>query len=263
MLARNSALNAMGYNVVGQCEVYNTQAARLLHDYGYEASPAPIKIIDASADPPALIEYPARPGAENEAAEDEDAIMTFETAHKQAALNSQAGMNAQAGLIATRMRRAKTILGKAIGRSIVPSLEVTQWRFDYEIKSYAARPSDPVKNRDSNEYLFIDCGFCYRIVSHWFSFNDTPSHLMTLSDMWQVTVTVTVQGFNVMIFDIVVSPPRLRTSKTEEGNVIHGTVVAKQSCREFDEILVLSQGNEHPLLAAVVGPPSLRTSRTE
>jgi hypothetical protein len=54
MLARNTALNAMGYNVAGQGEVYKTQAARLLQDYGYE--PTPIKINDANADPPALIE---------------------------------------------------------------------------------------------------------------------------------------------------------------------------------------------------------------
>ena len=114
MLARNTALNAMGYYVAGQGEVYKTQAARLLHDYGYEPSPAPIKMIDASADPPALIGYPERPGAEDEDAEerDEDAIMVFEAAHKPAVLN------AQAGLIATRMRRARAILGKAIGRRI-------------------------------------------------------------------------------------------------------------------------------------------------
>jgi hypothetical protein len=112
MLARNTALNAMGYHVAGQGEVYKTQAARLLHDYGYEPSPAPIKMIDASADPPALIGYPERPGAEDEDAEerDEDAIMIFEAEHKPAVLN------AQAGLIATRMRRARAILGKAIGR---------------------------------------------------------------------------------------------------------------------------------------------------
>jgi hypothetical protein len=64
MLASNKALNAMGYNVAGQGEVYKTQAARLLQDYGYESSPAPIKVIDASADPLALIEYPESPGAE-------------------------------------------------------------------------------------------------------------------------------------------------------------------------------------------------------
>jgi hypothetical protein len=107
MLARNTALNAMGYNAAGG-EVYKTQAARILQDYGFEPSPAPIKIIDASADPPVLIEYPERP-------EDEDAIMIFEAAHKPAA------SNAQAGLIATRMRRARAILGKAISRHIVPS----------------------------------------------------------------------------------------------------------------------------------------------
>jgi hypothetical protein len=54
-----------------------------------------------------------------------------------------------------------------------------------------------------------------------------------------------VPSSNMMIFEIVVSPPRLHTSRTEEGNVIHGTVVAKQRCRCFDEILVQSQGNEH------------------
>ena len=97
----------MGYNAAGG-EVYKTQAARILQDYGFEPSPAPIKIIDASADPPVLIEYPERP-------EDEDAIMIFEAAHKPAA------SNAQAGLIATRMRRARAILGKAISRHIVPS----------------------------------------------------------------------------------------------------------------------------------------------
>jgi hypothetical protein len=114
MLARNTALNAMGHSVAGQGEVYKTQAARLLHDYGYEPSPAPINMFDASADPPALIEYPECPGAEDEDAEesDEDAIMIFKAAHKPAVLN------AQAGLIATRMRSARAILGKAIGRHI-------------------------------------------------------------------------------------------------------------------------------------------------
>jgi hypothetical protein len=107
-------MNAMGYNVTGQGEVYKTQAARLLQDYGYEPSPAPITIIDASADPLALIEYPERQGAEDEDAEDrdEDAIMILETAHKPAVLN------AHVGLIATRKRRARAILGKAIGRCI-------------------------------------------------------------------------------------------------------------------------------------------------
>jgi hypothetical protein len=69
-----------------------------------------------------------------------------------------------------------------------------------------------------------------------------------------------------MISEIVPTTPGLHNSRTEEGNVIHGTVVAKQRCRDFDEILVStvrSQGNEHQLLAAVVGPPRLRTSRTE
>jgi hypothetical protein len=104
----------MGYNEAGQGEVYKTQAARLLQDYGYEPSPAPIKIIDASADPLALIEYPERQGAEDEDAEDhgEDAIIIFETEHKQAVLN------AHVGLIATRKRSARAILGKAIGRHI-------------------------------------------------------------------------------------------------------------------------------------------------
>ena len=54
MLARNTALNAMGYYVAGQGEVYKTQAARLLQDYGYE--PTPIKINDANADPLVLID---------------------------------------------------------------------------------------------------------------------------------------------------------------------------------------------------------------
>jgi len=112
MLARNTALNAMGYNAAGRGEVYKTQAARILQDYGFEPSPAPIKIIDASADPPVLIEYPERP-------EDEDAIMMFEAVHKQR--EPSATLNAQAGLIATRMRRARAILGKAISRHIVPS----------------------------------------------------------------------------------------------------------------------------------------------
>jgi hypothetical protein len=48
VLARNTALNKMGYNGAGQVEVYTTQAARLLQDYGYEATPALIKIIDAN-----------------------------------------------------------------------------------------------------------------------------------------------------------------------------------------------------------------------
>jgi hypothetical protein len=84
-------------------DVYKTQAVTPMQEYGYEPSPALIKIIDASADPPTLIEYPERPGAENEDAEDEDALMIFKAAHKQAVLNEQAGLNAQAGLIATRM----------------------------------------------------------------------------------------------------------------------------------------------------------------
>jgi hypothetical protein len=77
MLASNTALNVMGYNVAGQGAVFKTQAARLLQDYGYEPSPAPIKIIDASADPLALIKYPESPGAEDGDTEecDEDAIM--------------------------------------------------------------------------------------------------------------------------------------------------------------------------------------------
>jgi hypothetical protein len=45
MLARNTALNAMGYNAAGQGEVYKTQVARQLQDYGYEPTPAPIRII--------------------------------------------------------------------------------------------------------------------------------------------------------------------------------------------------------------------------
>jgi hypothetical protein len=71
-------------------------------------------MIDASADPPALIEYPESLGAEDEDAEerDEDAIMIFEAVHKPAVLN------AQAGLIATRTLSARAILGEAIGRSI-------------------------------------------------------------------------------------------------------------------------------------------------
>jgi hypothetical protein len=81
LLAHNTALNKMGYNRAGQVEVYKTQAARLLQDYGYEptpAAPAQIRIIDARAPPPALTEYPERWGTE-----DEDAIMMFDAAYKQ------------------------------------------------------------------------------------------------------------------------------------------------------------------------------------
>ena len=60
-------------------------------------------------------------GAEDklEGAQDADAIMMFEAAHKQR--EPSATLNAQAGLIATRMRSARAILGKAISRRIVPS----------------------------------------------------------------------------------------------------------------------------------------------
>jgi hypothetical protein len=71
-----------------------------------------------------------------------------------------------------------------------------------------------------------------------------------------------------MMFKIVVSAPRQSTSRTEEGNVIHGfhdTVISKQCCRDLGEILVRNQGHENQLLslAAVVGPPLLHTSRIE
>jgi hypothetical protein len=61
-------------------EVYKTQAARLLQDYGYESSPAPIKIIDASA------AFMHEDSAEDEDTENEDAIMIFKAEHKPAAL---------------------------------------------------------------------------------------------------------------------------------------------------------------------------------
>ena len=94
MLASNTALNAMGYNVAGQGAVYKTQAARLLQDYGYEPSPAPIKIIYTSADPLAFIEYPECLGAEDEDAKDsdKDTIAILEAALKPAVLNAQAGL---------------------------------------------------------------------------------------------------------------------------------------------------------------------------
>jgi hypothetical protein len=55
-----------------------------------------------------------------------------------------------------------------------------------------------------------------------------------------------------MIFEIVVSQPRLHTSTTEERNVIHGTVVAKQRSRDMSEILIRNRREERQLLVAVV-----------
>jgi hypothetical protein len=43
MLASNTALNNMENNGAGHVEVYKTQAAKLLQDYGYETTPALIK----------------------------------------------------------------------------------------------------------------------------------------------------------------------------------------------------------------------------
>jgi hypothetical protein len=66
-------------------DVYKTQAARLQQDYGYEPTPAPIKMIDASVDPPKIIKYLERPGADSEDeledAENKNAIMMFEAVH--------------------------------------------------------------------------------------------------------------------------------------------------------------------------------------
>ena len=116
MLARNTALNKMGYNLngAGHVEVYKTetQAARLQDYYGIEPTPAPIKTIDASVDPPEIIEYPERPGA-NEL-EQVDNLPASEPA---ALPRITAQFDAQAGLIAKRMRRARAVLRTAIGNS--------------------------------------------------------------------------------------------------------------------------------------------------
>ena len=116
MLARNTALNKMGYNGAGHVEVYKTetQAARLQDYYGIEPTPAPIKTIDASVDPPEIIEYPERPGAN----ELEQVDNLHASAREPAALPPiTAQFDAQAGLIAKRMRRARAVLRTAIGNS--------------------------------------------------------------------------------------------------------------------------------------------------
>ena len=119
MLARNTALNKMGYDGTGYVEIYKTetQAARLQYYCGVEPTPAPIKTIDASVDPPAIIDYPELPGSDD--AQDTNAIMMFEAAHK------PREPSAAHYCITTRMRRARAILGKAIGR-IVPQCQVQQ-----------------------------------------------------------------------------------------------------------------------------------------
>jgi hypothetical protein len=55
MLARNSALNKMGYNLKeAALDDYKTQAA----SFGVDTTPAPIETIDASVDPAEITEYP-------------------------------------------------------------------------------------------------------------------------------------------------------------------------------------------------------------
>ncbi len=106
MLACNTALNVMGYNVAGQGEDYKTQADRLLQDYGCEYTPqaTPIKVIEASVDPSKIIEYPECLGAE-----DKDAIMPvmFKAEQNLKQSDPLAVLKAQAGLIATRTWNAQ------------------------------------------------------------------------------------------------------------------------------------------------------------
>jgi hypothetical protein len=61
MLARNTALNKIGYNAGYELEVYKTQVA----SYCVETTPALIKTIDAGIDPPENIENLERPGAKH------------------------------------------------------------------------------------------------------------------------------------------------------------------------------------------------------
>ena len=61
MLARNTALNKMGYKRAGNVlEVYKTQAA----SFGVETTPAPIETIDAGVDPAEITEYPEYRGGD-------------------------------------------------------------------------------------------------------------------------------------------------------------------------------------------------------
>ncbi len=86
-------------------------------------------MIDASVDPPMIMEYPKRLGAEDQDIQDAEAIMMFEAEHKPGKpscellqdLQPNAVLNAQAGLITTRMLSARSIWGQAISPHIVPS----------------------------------------------------------------------------------------------------------------------------------------------
>ena len=100
MLARNTALNKMGYNGAGHLEVYKTQAA----SFGVETTPAPIETIDARIEPAEITEYPERPGGGAGAPQAAFPQMSY-------------AVDSQAGLIATRMRRARAVLRTAIGHS--------------------------------------------------------------------------------------------------------------------------------------------------
>ena len=112
MLARNTALNKMGYNGYA-LEVYKTQAA----SYGVETTPAPIKTIDASVEPPEIAEYPEYRGASDllSSAPAAPLPVSLSLADSRKLL---ADLNAQhtAGLHARRMRRARAILQNVIGR---------------------------------------------------------------------------------------------------------------------------------------------------
>ena len=103
MLARNTALNKMGYSDAGRAlENYKTQAA----SFGEETTPAPIKTIDASVDPAEITEYPEYRGFER----DSDMISFADSRKLRAGFGAQAGV----ALHAKRMRRARAIMEKSI-----------------------------------------------------------------------------------------------------------------------------------------------------
>ena len=60
-------------------------------------------------------------------------------------------------------------------------------------------------------------------------------HLLTLGDQSCQRLKLPVP---IDMLDVVVGPPRLLTSRTEQRNIVHSTVITKHLCRDLGEILV-------------------------
>ena len=79
----------------------------------------------------------------------------------------------------------------------------------------------------------------FRFLSYYHRAHSLPLHhlhLLTLGDQsrcQRLKLPVPID-----MLDVVVGPPRLLTSRTEQRNIVHSTVITKHLCRDLGEILV-------------------------